>query len=225
MFVILEQPSIDDTPFAAERGVPRRGRHGRAQIRLAQQRSGLAAMSAVSRERAMNPVTPSSTRSCGPPLSTTTAGTPLASDSSTTLPNVSVVDGKTKTSADAYQRASSAPRCCPAKNASGSAASSSLRIGPSPTNARRYFRLAAFNRASTSIRSPRSFSFTSRLTSSTSGRSRDAPSCDRSAASRRSGRKRSVSMPRDQMRTFDTPRDSSSRFIVSEGANVASQRR
>jgi hypothetical protein len=53
------------------------------------------------RGESTTPVTPSIINSCGPPWSETITGRPEAWASSTTLPKVSVVLGKTKTSDEA----------------------------------------------------------------------------------------------------------------------------
>jgi len=57
--------------------------------------------SSMSRDRAIKPFVLSSTNSLGPPESETITGTPQACASKMTLPNVSVVLGNTKISADA----------------------------------------------------------------------------------------------------------------------------
>jgi hypothetical protein len=59
------------------------------------------ARAASSRPATTSPVSPISIFSMGPPLSLTMTGSPEAWASSTTLPKVSVVEGKTKISADA----------------------------------------------------------------------------------------------------------------------------
>ncbi len=74
---------------------------------------------ANSSSRAMQPVRPSCTSERGPPSGVTTTGTPEAIASSTTLPNVSVCDGKTNTSIPAYARARASPRRTPVNSARG----------------------------------------------------------------------------------------------------------
>ena len=65
--------------------------------------------SSTSCDLVIRPFALSATNSLGPPESETTTGNPDACASRITLPNVSVVLGKTKTSADAYAVANSVP--------------------------------------------------------------------------------------------------------------------
>ena len=73
----------------------------RSRARSAQGSAMARARAEASRPGTTTPVSPASIFSMGPPLSLTMTGNPEAWASSTTLPKVSVVEGKTKRSAEA----------------------------------------------------------------------------------------------------------------------------
>src|SRR5205823_13190488 len=88
----------------------------RAEFAMRSRNAGLVTSARIARVKSstscdlvIRPLLLFSTNSFGPPESETTTGKPHACASRITLPNVSVVLGKTKTSADAYAVANSLP--------------------------------------------------------------------------------------------------------------------
>ena len=105
-----------------------------------------------------------------------TTGSAQAIASSVTLPNASVIDGLSRTSALASARARSSPTCWPMKIASGRRCSNHGRAGPSPMTSTRCLTPRSASASIASANTSRPFSITSRPRKATTSSSSAMPS-------------------------------------------------